>query len=136
MSLIKRFCYWVLAIFLVAFAAAVLFANSLLLVETNVKPAQIIIVLGGGGEERPARALELLRKGSAPRLLLSGAGEDPSMRAKLRAEKIPDARIVLESKSTSTTEKPSLASMREVLSLYHGAGARFLTMRELVPSAA
>ena len=104
MSFIKRCICWILAVSLVALAAGVLFAKSLLLVETNVRPAQIIIVLGGGGEERPARAVELLRKGSAPRLLLSGAGEDPSMRTKLREEKIPDARIIVESKSTSTKE--------------------------------
>ncbi len=110
MSPIKRFFYWVIAIFLVALVAGVVFAKSLLLVETNVKPAPIIIVLGGGGEERPARALELLRKGTAPRLLLSGAGEDPSLRAKLREEKIPDARIVLESKSASTKENAEFSA--------------------------
>src|SRR5687768_16859108 len=104
MSLIKRCIYWILAVSLVALVAGVLFAKSLLLVETNIKPAQIIIVLGGGGKERPARAVELLRKGSAPRLLLSGAGEDPSLRAKVREEKIPEARIILESKSRNTKE--------------------------------
>ncbi len=104
MSFIKRCIYWILAIFLVAMVGAVIFARSLLLVETNVRPAQIVIVLGGDGEERTARAVELLRKGSAPRLLLSGAGEDPAMRAKLREQKIPDARVLLESKSTTTKE--------------------------------
>lgn len=104
MSLIKRGICWILALSLVALAAGVLFSKSLLVVETNVKPAQVIIVPGGGGVERPARAVELLRKGSAPRVLLSGAGEDPAMRAKLREERIPDARILLESKSASTKE--------------------------------
>ena len=110
MSPIKRFFYWVIAIFMVALVAGVLFSKSLLLVETNVKPAQIIIVLGGGGEERPTRAIELLRKGSAPRVLLSGAGEDSSLRAKFREEKIPDAWIVFESKSTSTKENAEFSA--------------------------
>jgi uncharacterized SAM-binding protein YcdF (DUF218 family) len=110
MSPIKRFCYWVIAIFLVALVAGVLFSKSLLTVETDVKRAQIIVVLGGGGEDRPTRALELLRKGVAPRLLLSGAGEDPSLRAKLREEKIPDARIVLEAKSASTKENAEFSA--------------------------
>jgi uncharacterized SAM-binding protein YcdF (DUF218 family) len=104
MSGLKRFRYWLLALFLLAFAAAVLLAKSILLVESSsIRPAQIVVILGSGEEEPAARALELLRKGSAPRLLISGV-ENQSLRARLREAKIPDARIVLESKSTSTKE--------------------------------
>ena len=115
MSGLKRFCYWVIALFLVALVLGVIFAKSILTVESAVRPAQIVVVLGGGGEDRTLRAVELLRKGSAPRMLLSGAGEDPSMRAKLREEKIPDARLVLENKSTSTKENAefSVEMLRE-----------------------
>ena len=103
-SAFKRFCYWIVALSLVALVVGVIFAKALLLVETRIRPAQVIILLGGGPDNRPARALELLRAGSAPRVLLSGSGEAQAALAKLREARIPDARIILESKSTSTRE--------------------------------
>jgi uncharacterized SAM-binding protein YcdF (DUF218 family) len=103
-SLFKRFCYWLVALFLLALIVAVVFARSLLLVENRVRPAQLVILLGGGPDDRPPRALELLRAGLAPRVLLSGDGEQQYALAKLREAKIPNVRIMLETESTSTKE--------------------------------
>jgi len=103
-SCFKRFCYWIVALSLVALVAGVIFARPLLFVETKIRPAQVIIILGGGSKVRVGRALELLRAGSAPRVLLSGDDEQSSAMARLRKAKVLDTRIILESKSTSTKE--------------------------------
>ena len=106
-----RFCCYLVALLLAALAVALVLARSLLFVESKVEPAQIIILLDGGPDDRPARAVELLHAGSAQRLLLSGNGEGQSAVAKLREAKIPPSRIILESKSTSTRENAEF-SMR------------------------
>ena len=135
MSLLKRSCAWLLALALVALVVAVLCARPLLCVETSpkVKPAPVIIVLGGESGERTDRALELMRAGSAPKILFSGAGSEPLAKTKLREAKISETRLLLESKSTSTYENArfTVAFLREqkitnailVTSWYHSRRA-------------
>jgi uncharacterized SAM-binding protein YcdF (DUF218 family) len=104
MSRLKRFCYWFLALSLLALVIGVLFPKPFLLVETKPRPAPILILLGGGPEDRPARTLELMRGGYAPRVLISGDDNEHSSVGKLREAKMTDARILLETNSSSTLE--------------------------------
>jgi len=98
-----RFAF-VVALFAVA---GLVWARQLLVVETTPKPkpAQVAIVLGGDGTERASRAVELLAAGYAPRVLVTG--ETNSTHAaveKLRSARVPDGRIIIEPKATSTRE--------------------------------
>ena len=114
MSLLKRSLAWLLALALVALVVAVLCARPLLYVQTRpkVKPAPVLIVLGGESGERTDRALELMRAGSAPQILFSGAGSEPLAKTKLREAKISETRLLLESKSTSTFENAQFTAAR------------------------
>ena len=135
LSLLKRFLAWLFALALVALVVAVLGARPFLFIETSPKPkpASVLIVLGGESGERTDRALELMRAGAAPKILVSGAGEEAQAKNKLRAAKISEARLILESKSTSTRENAlfTVALLREqkitnailVTSWYHSRRA-------------
>lgn len=114
MSFLKRSCAWLLALTLVALVAAVLCARPLLFIETSSKPkpAPVLIVLGGESGERTDRALELMRAGSAPKILFSGAGSEQTAKAKLREAKISETRLILESKSNSTYENAQFTAAR------------------------
>jgi len=65
--------------------------------------ADVIIVLGGGAE-RPVRAAELFKARAAPRILLTGAGDDEINRQILLAHGVPAKAIEVENKSTTTQE--------------------------------
>ena len=67
--------------------------------------ADVIVVLGGGArEQRAERAAELFHAHAAPRILLTGAGDDEINRQILLAHTVPAAAIEVEAKSTSTHE--------------------------------
>ena len=57
---------------LIILAAALFFASisGSLLVANHPQPADVIVVLAGETDSRPARALQLLSQGYAPRMLL------------------------------------------------------------------
>ena len=65
--------------------------------------ADVIVILGGGAE-RPVRAAELFRAHAAPRILITGAGDDGINRAILLAHGVPAAAIEVENQSKSTRE--------------------------------
>jgi uncharacterized SAM-binding protein YcdF (DUF218 family) len=71
--------------------------------------ADVIIVLGGGSHERPERAAELFRQRAAPRILISGAGDDEINRQILLQSGVPAAAIEIESKSQTTRENAEFA---------------------------
>src|ERR1039458_6288656 len=52
------------------------FPQQVLCVDSGVVQADALVVLGGGLLERPARAAELFRSGAAPKIIVSGAGDD------------------------------------------------------------
>jgi uncharacterized SAM-binding protein YcdF (DUF218 family) len=92
---------------LLVFLAAALyfFPETFLCVDSGPAKADIIIVLGGGGShERPIRAAEFFNKGAAPRILLSGAGDDTINRHILMARGVPAMAIELEDQSKTTRE--------------------------------
>ncbi len=65
--------FWIVALLL---AAAIFAANAgRILVIENPQPSDVIVVLAGETDRRPARALELLNQGYAPRILLNVPAE-------------------------------------------------------------
>ncbi len=66
--------------------------------------AEVIVVLGGGVHERPVRAAELFKQHAAPRILLTGAGDDEINRTILLRAGVPASAIQVEGKSKTTAE--------------------------------
>jgi len=87
----------------------ILMARQLLYVQTsNPKPGQVLVILGGGPEDRTPRAIALVRGNYAPRVLVTGDG-DGSTGAHLEEDLLRKAgntnsRLIVEPKSTSTKE--------------------------------
>lgn len=96
----------------VGFALLVLLAGALyffpqafLCVDSGPATADVIIVLGGGPtHERPERAAELFFQHAAPRILISGAGDDVVNRHVLLRAGVPRTAIEMESKSRTTRQ--------------------------------
>ena len=61
-------------------------------------------MLGGGSHERPLRAAELFQDQAAPRIIISGEGDDEINRQLLLKAGIPSAAIQVEGKSQTTRE--------------------------------
>jgi uncharacterized SAM-binding protein YcdF (DUF218 family) len=81
-----------------------LFPQTVLTVDSGPVQANVLVVLGGGGLERPARAAELFKTGAAPQVICSGAGDAEPHRAYLIAAGVPATDIQLESRSLTTRE--------------------------------
>ena len=92
---------------IVLVAAVAVFAwfypEKFLCVDSGKVSADVIVVLGGGAE-RPVRAAELFHAHAAPRILLTGEGDDEINRQILLANGVPAAAIEVENKSTTTHE--------------------------------
>jgi len=69
-----------------------------------VASADVIILLGGGNHERPARAAELFQQHVAPRIIHTGEGDDDINRRLLLEAGVPARAIEIENKSTTTHE--------------------------------
>jgi len=87
-------------------AAAWFYPEKFLCVDSGAGvTADVIVVLGGGAkEQRAERAAELFRAHAAPRILVTGAGDDEINRQILLAHGVPAAAIEVEGKSTTTHE--------------------------------
>jgi len=85
-------------------AAAIFFPQQFLCVDSGRVTADVIVVLGGGSHDRPQRAAELFRQRSAPRILISGAGDDGINRQILISNGVPSGAIEVEGKSVTTRE--------------------------------
>ncbi|MEI9960698.1 MAG: hypothetical protein WDM76_06075 [Limisphaerales bacterium] len=57
-------------------AAAYFFPQQILTVDSGSVKADAMVVLGGGLHERPERAAELFKENVAPRIIVSGSGDD------------------------------------------------------------
>jgi uncharacterized SAM-binding protein YcdF (DUF218 family) len=76
-------------------------------------PADVIVVLGGGGhEQRAERAAELFRQRAAPRILITGAGDDEINRLILLQQGVPAGAIEVEGDSTTTRENAEFTLRR------------------------
>ncbi len=92
-------------ILIIAFAiVAAFFPRVFLCVDSGPAKADIIIVLGGGAEDRPQYAAKLFKEHVAPKVLVSGAGDDEIYRFILVADGVPRSAIQLESESRTTRE--------------------------------
>jgi len=90
-------------------AVAYFYPEKLICVDSGRVSADVIVVLGGGQHERPLRAAELFQQRAAPRILISGAGDDEINRRILIRAGVPDAVIEIESHSATTRENAEAA---------------------------
>lgn len=104
----KRFLkiVMILLILVALFAAGLLlFPQPFLCVDSGPVKADVIILLGGGGtHERPEYAARLFLDHAAPRILISGAGDDEINRRLLIKYGVPTGDIMVENKSKTTRE--------------------------------
>lgn len=96
-------CAWVVAALLLGYAVYHYPRQTLTVDSGNVK-ANVIIVLGGGRDERPQRAAELFKQGAAPRILVSGFGDCEADVQLLEKNGVPATVIIRESDSFNTFE--------------------------------
>lgn len=85
-------------------AIAYYYPEKFLCVDSGPVKADVIVILGGGLHERPERAAELFKQQDAPRILISGAGDDWINRAILVQKGIPTNAIQMEVNSATTRE--------------------------------
>lgn len=102
---------WFLRIGLIFFALLVLlavvaffFPESFLCVDSGPVHADVMVVLGGESRDRPERAVELFREQAAPRILVSGLGDDRIYRRFLIEAGVPARLIQMEDQSHTTKE--------------------------------
>jgi len=84
--------------------AALLLPDQVLCVENGPQKADAIVVLGGGSFERPLRAAELFHQNAAPKIILTGAGDNDGNRRLLIRKGVPSAAIQQELDSANTRE--------------------------------
>lgn len=85
-------------------AVAWFYPEKFLTVDSGRTSADVIIVLGGGVHERPVRAAELFKQQAAPRIIITGEGDDETNRLILIHNGVPRQDIELESDSRTTQE--------------------------------
>lgn len=85
-------------------AVAWFYPEKFLCVDSGPVRAEALVVLGGGLHERPMRAAELFRQQAAPRIILTGEGDDAINRQILLNAGVPDRLIEVENKSRTTRE--------------------------------
>lgn len=83
---------------------ACFYPEKILCVDSGPVAADVIVVLGGGLHERPERAAQLFQQHAAPRIIVSGAGDDWINRTILRQRGVPAGAIQVEGNSTTTHE--------------------------------
>jgi len=93
----------ILLVTLVAVVAC-FYPEKILCVDSGPVKADVIVLLGGGSHERPLRAAELFRQHAAPRILITGAGDDALNRQLLLQSGVPASAIEVENKSMTTHE--------------------------------
>ena len=106
-NIIKKILWLAIVVFILAASVAALawfYPEKFLCVESGKVSADVIIVLGGGSHERPERAAELFKQHAAPRIIITGEGDDGINRLLLLQAGVPASVIQLESKSTTTRE--------------------------------
>ena len=114
--MIRKFIFRMLLItfLLLAGLAAVawFYPEKFLLVDSGPASADVLIVLGGGSHERPIRAAQLFHEHAAPRVLVTGAGDDQINRQLLIRNGVPDKDIEVEGKSLTTEENAEFTIRR------------------------
>ena len=80
------------------------YPEKFLCVDSGRVSADVIVILGGGSHERPERAAELFKAHAAPRILITGEGDDGINRNILIADGVPASVIQIEDRSQTTRE--------------------------------
>jgi uncharacterized SAM-binding protein YcdF (DUF218 family) len=95
----------------IAFLAVVILAvvayfhpQPFLCVDSGDVKADVMVVLGGGVHDRPARAADLYSRRDAPDIILTGQGDDLINWRILRDAGVPARAIQIENKSLTTRE--------------------------------
>ena len=88
------------------------YPEKILCVDSGPATADVIVLLGGGQHERPVRAAELFRQRAAPRILITGAGDDEINRQLLIQSGVPAEAIEIEGKSKTTHENAEFTLKR------------------------
>lgn len=92
------------------YVLALIASDELLAVGDPLAKTDIIVVLGGDGPPRAARAVELWREGLAPRILVSGRGDCLSIRDAMMAQGIGAGAISVECQSANTWENAEFSA--------------------------
>lgn len=101
---ILRVFFWsAIAVALLA-VIAFYYPEKFLCVDSGKVSADAIVVLGGGSYERPQRAVELFKQNAAPKIFLTGEGDDLINRKILMDAGISAAVIRIENQSINTAE--------------------------------
>ena len=80
------------------------YPEKFLTVDSGPVTADVLIVVGGGQHERAVRAAQLFQLHAAPRIIVTGAGDDEINRRLLLAGGVPARAIEIEAKSATTCE--------------------------------
>jgi len=111
-----KWCFRTVAVVLllaaVFFVLGWFYPEKFLCVDSGPVTADVIVVLGGGQHERPVRAAELFQKHAAPRIFISGAGDDEINRQLLVQNGVPARCIEIEGKSVTTHENAEFTIAR------------------------
>lgn len=91
------------------YAIALLSADYLLAERNMPQRADIIVILGGDGPSRAARAAALWRDGMAPSVLVTGAGDCEFIRTSLVTAGVNAAAIATECRSQTTWENATFS---------------------------
>ncbi len=111
--LIKKILKTAIVITLLVLTVAVFayfYPEKFLCVDSGKNVSAEVIVVLGGGVERPVRAAELFKAHAAPRILISGEGDDEIYRQILIANGVPAKAIEVENKSTTTQENAEFSA--------------------------
>jgi uncharacterized SAM-binding protein YcdF (DUF218 family) len=107
---ILRIVLALVALIFALVATAFFLPQKLLCVDSGSVKAEAIVVLGGGSGERPGRAAELFAEHAAPRIIISGFGDDEINRRILLKAGVPANAIQIEGKSRTTRENAEFAT--------------------------
>jgi uncharacterized SAM-binding protein YcdF (DUF218 family) len=78
--------------------------HQVLCIDSGAAEGDAIVLLGGGSYERPARAAQLFKEHVAPKIIISGAGDEEINRHLLLKAGVPASAIRMEAASRSTKE--------------------------------
>lgn len=106
--MIRKWFFRLVLIVILLTVAAAAFAyfcpQDILCVDSGPVTADALIVLGGGLHERPVRAAQLYKEHAAPRIIITGYGDDLINRRLLLAAGVPASAIEIEPKSRTTQQ--------------------------------
>ena len=111
--LIKKILKTAIVVTLLVLAVSVFawfYPEKFLCMDSGKNISADVIVILGGGAERPVRAAELFKARAAPRILISGEGDDEIYRQILLAHGVPAAAITVENKSKTTQENAEFSA--------------------------